>query len=101
MEVAAWARQALTTLSPCAPHGELGWSFGAYAHDNCYFGPPAALDATLAALDENHSVVYGQAKALGLYLPHPEVQLPVAAALSGVATWQACHADVLRYTLSL
>ena len=55
------------------------------------------LGANDAALDDNHSVVYSQTKALGLYLPHPEVQLPVATVLAGAATWQACSHDVLRY----
>ena len=96
-EAQVWAASAAQTLSPCAPYGELGWSYGSYANDNCFMGGPDMMDRVLHTLVHNHTLVYTQSKALGLYLPHPEVQLPVAAAIAGVATRQTCHRDVLRY----
>ena len=75
----------------CAPVARL--SVGSTGNDNCFFGPPRALDAFLRPFERNASAVYAEAKRRGASLSrHESAFLPVAAAMAGVRL--ATHAYV-------
>ena len=100
-------------LVSCSP---AGGGVGSLGNDNCFFGPPRALDAFFEAFEHNSSAVYIEAKRRNYEMAEHETSLvPVAADFAGVRLARheyvpgrrrfpprkhtSCHFDDLRLLL--
>jgi len=85
-------------LVACSPYEPLGLR-GHYA-DNCFFGPPAAVDAVLSTLITHAPAVYRRLRDRNGLLPAQldASVIATAAALSGVQTRQRVYIPGARYS---